>query len=526
MQAGAVDIFARHPRVVRTALYTLAVALSVGLYYYVTEFYDPSRNLWPRFATDKVRLFAGEKDGIYHALATSVLRDAEDLLEPVGDAPFGATSGGFENAVKVMATAKSVGFLQEDTLRKDDIIRSNVRFVVPLYLERMHIIYNRQRLLAHAAESETLTDDEKPVLLAAIENNEVSVEMPEFRKIFSHSTISSGQPGSGTQVFSSFLFNLLDISARNDLGLPLPEAVDALTQPGSPCGIVFYMAGLPVDRVKNALDKSPELGLINIRPATVELINREFGRSLRPTTFEDRYGSEWESTTTFGSYAYLICSRDLPDASLREFLEQLEAIRKADPEKDYLNEHAFFAAFDKEHSGKWHDRVRAWVLFLTSVAATSAAVMAFLVWFISGWKNARLLQNITDIYVRALPTNVNLRRVGDSPLERPVIDPEKEQQTDYVNELSKGISALMALLEEVRATYSAGGLTSTHYRTLRETAWSLISVLRTHVARRISGLVTRHKLNDGATVIEDYFIGGYLSREDFRWLRQSANNQL
>ena len=128
----------------RTVLVVLAVFFGAGIYSYVVDIYDPNKNLlgqiWRGIRQQRYTFYSGASGGFYIAIGEALEENtrADASIAVVNE----ESSGGLANATSVMTMPNSFGLVQEDTLPKEDFIRDHIRYVTPLYLERLHIIYD------------------------------------------------------------------------------------------------------------------------------------------------------------------------------------------------------------------------------------------------------------------------------------------------------------------------------------------------------------------------------------------------
>ena len=306
----------------RTVLVVLAVLFGAGIYSYVVDIYDPNKNLlsqiWRGIRQHQYIFYSGASGGFYieigKALEANTSADASIAVDNDEE-----STGGLYNATKVMTTPNSFGLVQEDTLPKEDFIRDHIRYVTPLYLERLHIIYDHGAYTKVYQKMFGSSSDISPPSLGTSASVHKAV-----KTFFQQSKVSTGPVGSASRIFASYLRDVCEIGPFRDEGLHFAEALDSLMHEDDGIDIVFSMAGAPLVRVRGALqtreeDGGKDLRLMSIESALVPELNGRYGVKLRGSTFKDKYDG-YDNTSTIGSYAFLVTSKDVPNLAVMELL--------------------------------------------------------------------------------------------------------------------------------------------------------------------------------------------------------------
>lgn len=486
-------------RLTRSLLLFFAVVIAVSAYTYVVEFYDPDKNflrqVWRGIFHESYTFYSGSEGGFYIQIGKLLDQETEN------GAPLRIhnqeSSGGFENATQVMNSSSAFGLVQEDTLRKNDFIREHIRYITPLYLERMHILYRRSRFkkLVGGGGEPLLSPDDEPT-----------------KKFFQKATLSTGPHGSGSKIFANYLLTSCKIGSVQDLSLGLKEGLSSL-QEGN-LDIAFTIAGAPLTSVREALKDDPDLGLMSVDPVLFQSLNQALGLNLRPTTFKGIYDHGRE-ISTIGNYAFLVASRDVPDSAIMQLLSILEGskhkIEGYNQASSFpLNQFDFKTAFQQEYRGTVMSILQNSFLFVVTVSLTTALAMTFLVWIVSGAKQARYFREMTHTYMRFLPQNTNLDE-NDPPFPRPIIF---NHQSEIVTRLVRGMSQLLSLAYRIRHDYETGGITISHHRHLLENVYGIRAIFQRNLAQRLNEvLATTGELSTDR--LRHYYTAGYLNREDF-----------
>ena len=285
------------------ATFVTALLGAAAAYYYVVDFYDPTKNFLRQLGllvTDPVyTFFSGSTGGFYIKIGDLVEGQAKKSLGVrIQSIP---SPGAFANSTSVMHTPLSFGLVQEDTLAQDDFIREHVNFVVPLYMERLHILYRVKKYRESGALGQ-----HGPYL-------SISPDVSTLR-FFDNAVVSTGPAGSGTKVFASYILEASGVRPKRLLSMGFSDALEQLK--AEEIDVVMTLAGAPLVRVLELLyeksgRRSAEYGLIGIDPALVQVVNARFHLGLRSTSFAHKYEG-WYQTPTVGTYAFLITSKDVP----------------------------------------------------------------------------------------------------------------------------------------------------------------------------------------------------------------------
>ena len=484
-----------------------ALLFSIIGYTYVVEFYDPNNNLlrqvWRGVVQENYTFYSGSPGGFY--IKIGKLLDKETERDAGIRVVVKETSGGFENATSVMKTTSSFGLVQEDTISENNFIREHIRYITPLYLEQMHIIYRHDEFLNLTKEVRK-KNSKLPILSP---DNEV------VKKFFRKARISTGPQGSGSRIFARYLLRQSEIDKVQDLTLKFDKALDKLKK--GEVDIVFCIAGAPLPDVTDILKENKNVRLMSIDPVLLQKLNKSYGLRLHHTTFKKIY-DEGESISTIGSYAFLIASKDVPNSSIMELISILENSKKRMKEyKEYgsfqLNQIDFYSIFKREQEGFLMIFLRSLFLFIVSVVITTTGAMVFLQWVVSGYKQATYFRYITDLYSKFLPENTIINE-KDSPLPKPII---YENQNEIIARLVRGTAQSLVLAKRIREDYKTGAITITHHRHLQNNLYSIKDSLQSNLAQRLNEVLENRKDVDvSQDLLRHYYTAGYLKRENYR----------
>ncbi len=505
---GFLDGFQK--KMTRYTLLTIAVLSSVIGYTYVVDVYDSDKNLisqvWRWFVNKNYNIYTGQEGGFYIEIGKSLQSKTRNK--------FGLnvlnrqTVGGIENATSVASSRSSFGLVQEDSVPENDYLRNSLRYITPLYMEQMHILYRRDRF----AELVDVPLDSLPDLLEITPGDSTLV-----KTFLENATISTGPHKSGTRIITSYLFSQIQVKTRKDLHLGLKNAIEKLIEQdstGRGLDAVFWIAGGPLEAVKEGLGDKSDIRLMGIDPILIPKMNKTFGLKLRPASFQNVY-EDGGRVATFGSYSFLIASKDVPNFAIMELLRILDN-NKENIGKAQLSQFDFRAFYEQEHNGFLMDLLRNLLIFLVSATVTTSGVMVFLVWVVSSSKQVFYFRRITGVYRDYLPENTFLIQ-GKPPFPKPNI---WDDQNGIVANLVKGTQKLILLAKNIRDDYETGGLNVTHFNHLLEHLSSIRTIFRKNLFQRFVEIIQAAKNGANAELISVEFIrhfhtAGYIGRDDY-----------
>lgn len=534
------------------AIFGLAFFLAVLGYIYVIDIVDPRKkydfidDLRWLVGGQQYEFYSGSEGGFYIRLGKLLeRRTAERHSLKVKNV---LTSGGLENARKVSSSSRSFGLVQEDTLSRDDFLRDHIRYIAPLYLERMHILYDSYALsrpeviesyqLARQAEMAqdrvAIKEEDKslgPSPLGGVGpvgaptrtfnsrgRDVLSTKPSPVGSLLSAGKISTGPVGSGSQLFARYLMSTCSITDYNDLELPFAEAISRLEGPDDmKIDAVFNIAGAPLPEVERVLklEGGRRYKLMSIDASIVPVLNKNYGLRLQAASFKDKY-PQGSSISTFGSWAFLIASQDASSKAVAFALNELEAgkheIRQelGLEEKNFqLSEFNFKEAFSSSTTSLSSRIFRNGVIFCITVLLLGSGMTMFGMWLISGIRKSIFYRELSKLY-EALPENRRIEE-EEGQLPCPVVYPD---QKEIIARIVDGKSASLAVSKRVRRAYSAGELRIAHYSLLTSTVQNLHSVFRASLAQRLHEYYSNFGAFDPQQ-LRHYFTAGYLSFEGY-----------
>ena len=343
--------------------------------------------------------------------------------------------------------------------------------------------------------------------------------------------VSTGPTGSGSNVFASYLINLAELQLREDVQEGFQDAFEELTNPNGNgdahdhVAIVFTIAGAPLPEIREYIEvrriigedetAGPRIDLMSIEAAMIPALNKEFGLKLRPANFKGIY-RDGEKVSTFGTYAYLITSNDVPNAAVLAALSLL-SIARADIRSQLglragepfpLDELPFLDAFQQKNDSEFMEMLKNLLIFVTSVTTGMVFTMTFVVWTLSTRRKIHYVGEINLVYQEFLPENTNFQQ---NALPHPIIF---DNQTPIVEKVVHGIQRLLNILKDVQADHAASRITEAHYRHLTDGVSTMKAVFQRHLSRRLNeyrergGQLTKE-------ILRTYFTAGYIGRQDY-----------
>ncbi len=518
----------KRPRVgLRSTITMLGIIVSVAAYYYIIDIYDPESNILTRFRvlSRNYTFFSGSPGGFYTRIGTNlenITKDRESRILIQNK----KTAGGSENAIKVLTTPMSLGLIQEDTLREGDFIKKQLRYITPIYLERMHVLYR----VDSAKELAQLSGD-SPLRLSAGTNLEVL-------KFFARSKINAGPVGSGTRVLTSYILSEINTQLRGHknikltqqiFGHPTAEAYDKLLKDNEDekIDIVFTIAGAPLPEVLKLLENEKhKIRLLSIDPSFVAKINKSYGANLRATDFKGIYSlSNQPDVATTGSYAFLVAHRDVPNYDILKILEILYQSRDKirldmglKPDSHFqLKEFDFFGSFQAEHQESQIKTLRNILFFLVSVTVSAVGVITFLVWIVSSIKQGAYFKEINQICTSVFTKEPKLKP-HNSVFWIPQIE---GNQSMAISVLVTGLRDAHFLQSIIFHDYRTGVIMDQHHRNLFDNLNRIISKMSDQLDRRINEALDGGLKKLTRVDLRAFYTAGFLKENAYRTLLAS-----
>jgi len=516
-----------------------AILLSGFLYFFLIDFYDKNLNIsdYICLTTDEYKIYSGRNGGMYFDVGSGV----SELDKKKGwfkshffdiNVKNVETNGGYENPLSVLTNDNSFGFVEDDIYSGRDFIRQQLNYVSPLYLERLHIIFKRN-------------DTIKEISISANTDENVL-------RFLSNNIISTGPIGGGTKIIASYIVNELNNQIKeinknkNEAGkikligdkivnFQISEGYYEIKKDTNGICVMFLVAGTPLKGVDTLLN-SPKFGLASIEPSLTSEINRKYQLDLRITDFKrvsDRSqiypNIEKDKIATFGTYCYLITSKETPPKDIKKFLEKLKLLETEKGNELPLEEFKFLDIYDNSQSNSYWIIVRNFVIFIVSVFISAIGIVTFSVWGISKLQHDSHIDDLerisNDIPNNRLPEGELNKYYGYLKLN----DEEKNEISEYLqpeikeNQVSiistKIIPSIHKLIEKrdkLTDDLSEGILTNEHYSFLMNKVDDLINKFRKSLFYRLHEIIERGNINKPAiSILQKYCTAEYLNMDDY-----------
>ncbi len=378
-------------RIIKTSgfflLFVTFLYLAV-IYEFTTKYYNEELDItsywdwWPR-KQENIHIYSGEQMGNYKRIADAIVTNDKEkfFIHPPA-----ASTGGYENPNRVMLDPQGIGFVQEDIYKDGDKMKDQINYIVPLYMEKLHILYDK-------------TSDRF--------NKDMQARYPDFGlslgirdsvliDVIRQSSVAAGSISSSTKLISSMILaEIGDLRFGRSLdvyAITNERLSDALNNVGSRgigqsrFDLVFFMAGQSVPEIRRKLLSSDSFGLIGIEPSFVAAINNRYKTNYRNTDFSARYeqlsyGFKYARMPTIGSLSYLIANKNVKPYAIRKFIDQLDQ-SKGDLGIAFYN---FKENYDRDFSARIKKISANLLIGITAGAILGAVILSFIFALISGF---------------------------------------------------------------------------------------------------------------------------------------------
>jgi TRAP-type uncharacterized transport system substrate-binding protein len=369
----------------RRIVILITLFFSIATYYYLVDFYATDFSIvsyLPGRKLPQYEIYSGNERLTYYLVGSYLEEELKTVKNEI-------TKGGIENAQRVLTSqSPSFGLVQEDVLKADDFMKTHLNFAAPIYLERMHIIYDKKVFESYQKRSQ---EDNIPQIS--------SYTRPELLDFFAHAKINIGPVGSGTRIIASYIMEAINEQIRaqqaerintkmaasveqfrgelargnnpthsstnsmpeqrprqDEINVPEPRILltdtwDALhrlnakytsdkpssasdsSKDGIP-DIVFVVTGSPCESVaKLIMGRSGQFGLISIDSTFINNLNLKHGTNFRATDFSGKY-DKYKGAATLGTYAYLVTDQRTPTIDILTILDRLNALKPKKQEEE------------------------------------------------------------------------------------------------------------------------------------------------------------------------------------------------
>lgn len=529
-------------RIFKSKIFLIRAAVvipSIIFYFLLIDFYDKKLNLldYINFRSQEFTVFSGSEGGMYFEIGRRLNVVNAKIYNQ-------RTNGGYENPLSVLTQENSFGLVEDDIYPKDDVIRKQLNYVCPLYLERMHVLYRKDKI-------ETL--------------NISSSTNDSALKYLSKIKISTGPIGGGTKILASYIINELNNQikdankySQSDKISLLGDSIQnisikegyALLQSGK-IGAMFLVAGDPLDSIIDLM-RTNKIGIASIDPSLTSDLNKKYQLDLRITDFKrlSNYAKSKNviidtTIATFGTYCYLITNNNTAPKCIKTFLENLESLEKGDTGNALpLDEFRFYKIYENSGVTSFWVILRNLLLFFASIFLSIIGLVPLSVWAISKYKHDKIVDELASL-VKNIPDNrlpkseletheknVALHKEGKEDEIIEYILPEIwENQIKIISlKIVPSIHELIVLRDNLMKDFADGVLTDEHYTFLMNRSDDLINKFRKALSIRLNEIVERNEKNaidklEKETVLRKYCTAEYLNLDEYELLKNKIKNR-
>jgi len=427
-------------------LFFYLIIVFIGIVYtFTTQYYNEQLNIFSYFdfpcRKDMIQIYSAENSGNYRKIMNKItLADSTHFKESKIK-----SSGGYENSNLVLLDPVGIGFVQEDIYKDGDKIKEQLNYVTPLYMEKLHILYNK-----NSQYFRDIVKDEQNCYLS-IGNNALLL------KAIRNSRIAVGKAGSSTKILSSIL--LSEISANKPFldgynidNASLDDAIAGIRKYDTikkefKYDIIFFMAGQPVDSFQNLL-KSDSFGLIGIEPAIVDAINKTHNTQYRYTDFsvkEDTFAEygvskQYDKIMTLGSYSYLIANKKVKPYLINKFISTLSDLQLKDTDLkiSFFN---FVETSKRKHEELRNRTFALLLLTLSGGIALGTLILSFLSLLISSFNHDKLSADLASVVINipneSIPSKEEFKLEKENDKKEILELKESIEKEKYINQFEK-----------------------------------------------------------------------------------------
>jgi len=517
----------------RSFFFVTTIIVATTAYYLVRELnlLDISHLGLP-FTSKTYKFYSGSPGGFYTYVGTALELAAMDgNTLKIKNVP---TAGSLENAIKVMTSHRAFGLSQEESLQRDEFMKEKVRFITPLYMSRLHVIYNKQ------AFAKYVLPEQKDILPQISRISNLSV-----LNFFANSKINLGPVGSSASLLGDPLLaemkgQLNDSDIYKGQHMNYSSAIAYQLLRNGDIDVMFTAVGAPIHIIDSLLS-TEKFGLMGIGATMVHVLYEKYGVNVRSADFVDTY-ENLPPTSTIGSYAFLIASEDASNSDILHVLQILNSAKRSikilsgqeNLRNFQLDEFDFLESFYAEHNKNFWQKLGDLFVLIVSIIISTAVALTILLWFISSHKQNMHFRKISKVAINAIPDNIILGcmvKEDRDNIESGQIKKHKREsrfpiplQTKNMKKvivkIVEGISRLYSIRRNINEDYLNGEITDSHHLYLLDHESRINLKLRNILAQKLRAYFRKNK----PIPIEDlqaYYTAGYLVKEDYFALRDT-----
>jgi TRAP-type uncharacterized transport system substrate-binding protein len=536
---------------------SLPIVVTWIVYFFIAETYpDLAFYNYFKFAKTKYRFYSGSQSGSYFLIGEYLSQNSrlENYKIQITNQE---TEAGYQNVLKVLSDVNSFGIVQGDVIRRNDIIRDEINYVSPLYLEKMHVVYRLNSARRYIKNPELIT-------LSTTTSKDVL-------RFFANARINVGPSGGGSCILASYILSEINEQAKhdsislynqsiiyNDVKSTFMQMKDTAK---NSIDIAIYMGGAPNPDIRAMCEKGYRIAQIDL--SLITNLNYEYNLNLRFTNLVGKY--PYSDVLTFGSYAYLITQKNTPSKDIVDVLDNLISIgnhRKIDNDENpniapirekiekQIEDYSFFTTYKNAKDIYLRNQMMNMLLFFAITAmGIVASIFAFKKSLSNKCKN-QFFSRINDITHVKIPDNIipmttmdiqgyqnkdrqskdqvnavidiNDPKNNDTKFKTPFI---QDNQIPIINKILMGISEIFQLRNDISESYHNNRLTNSDYLFLLQRSDQIVDKLRKSLGIRLFSVLVdkKHVEVFDLKLIHKYFTADYLHRDDYEKLIDLIN---
>ena len=489
----------------RKIIHFASLIVALAGYYLITS------NFFPQFNPINTLRYVRGEDGYNFYSTTGGLY--EKLGDHIAHSMRGTSvtndpnpSGSKEIAQKVANDPTALAIVQSDILMREGYGEKSIEIIAAVYEEKVHVFYNTARLDSIVSSRPDLVPASLMIKPQPDELTRLFFQGARVRMKSSPNAPSMSLPG-----------NILDIcdlyNSTRPRGMIFTTAMDRLVH--GALDIVFWTGGAPNIDAREVLEKNVgKIGMMSVHPSIRGDLASIYDRPMKQTTF--RAQSSEQKTypgsggiTTLSTDALLVANPTVPKWVVRDVADRLATYKPVGGENadSPLHGRDFSSRVRNTYPSKNIALLQTGIGLIGFIYVAGICVSLLLLWIVSSRKESKYLQQITDIYSKALPMHTELE-LQSCALQVPVVEYGAKNS---VNKAVEGIASLTRLIAVIRDDSVTGGLTINHQRYLMGSAYGVREILRSQLAK---GLERACREGCGITFgeLRDFFYSGYVSR--------------
>ena len=509
----------RNPFGLRNILFYSSTLVAVIAYYYIANSYMLATDIFQfRLNPKTYKFYSGSPGGFYTHIGTTLEEQTKDNRSiKIINIP---TAGGAENAINVMTTINSFGLVQEENVARDDFMRTEIHYITPLYMSRLHILYNIESYKNLVIGEDV---DSIPHITGVLNESTAT--------FFARARINTGPVGSTTRIIASYLITEIN-KQINDRNLSLSQQMNyyplwAFKElENGEIDIMCSTAGAPLRDTERLLS-SGKFGLMSIDPSMVATIMKKYGAGVRLADFKNKYANT-ANTSTIGSYAFLVASKDIPNSDILELLKVLndskglikEKVGAKESDDFQLDEFDFFNAFQAEHDKTFFQHLKDYFIFFFSIIVATTVILSILLWIVSNNKQNHHFLRISEIAQASIPVNTELIDQEDNEISKhqfPILK-VPDNLNENITAIIEGLKKIYELRIYINSDYRTGGITEKHHLDLLEHDNRVKHKLQQILAQQLNEAF-RKKGPISIEKLRAFYTQGYLIKEDYYTLK-------